>query len=76
MRPRRRRSNAASSSKPQKNKESLTAAILLTVPTPPEKYGHEVYQSTCKMTSVCIQNGGGLGVCKIFHEYSVTLEFI
>eukprot|EP01083_Nonionella_stella_P207686 754215_1 len=63
-------------SKRQKNKEVIPQFVLPIVPTPTETYGHEVYQITCKMISVCIQNGAGLGVGKIFHEYGVTLTFV
>lgn len=63
-------------SKRQKNKESIPQMVLPIVPTPTEHYGHEVYQITCKMIAACIQNGAGLGVGKIFHEYGVTQTFV
>ncbi len=43
-------------SKRQKNKQVIAQFVLPIVPKPTECYGHEVYQITCKMISVCIQN--------------------
>lgn len=65
----------APAAKRQKNKDTVYQTVLPIVPTPTENYGHEVYQITCKMISVCIQNGAGLGVGKIFHEHGITMEF-
>ena len=65
----------APAAKRQKNKDTIYQTVLPIVPIPTENYGHEVYQITCKMISVCIQNGAGLGVGKIFHEHGITMEF-